>query len=765
MVRKLLWVLGALVVLVVVAAIALVAFVDVNRFKPTIEQFVQDRYQRTLRIDGDLSLSLFPRIALAMPPTTLSEPGGQGEAARLAGAKVSVALMPLLRGEVIADKVQIDGLQATVERRKDGSLSIDDLIGQAGAEDGQKPADEPSAGGLPRLDIGGIAVNDGRITWRDHQSGLTATVERLGLQVGRIANQGVTPIELKAAFQANEPKSSGEVALDGDAVLDLDAGRYGARKLKVTLRGTTGTTEIAEARLALENLGFDPATRAIDLAGLDAAATGRLDGQPFEVKAAAPKLAITETSASGESVKASVTLSGEQALQADVDASGIGGSTRALEVAKLAIQASSRQGERTVQANIASPFKANLEAGTYELPGLAGAVDVRDPAIPNGQARIELAGSASADTKNEKVAAQLDAKGEGTALKAKFDVAGFATPRIGFDLDADQLDLDRFMPPEPAAKPGQPPAKPADGGAAEAPIDLSALRDIDARGKLRVGKLKASGIQASDLAVSLVAAKGRVDAAPITASLYQGRLDAKAGAVAGAQPDANRYSATVDLKGVAIGPLLRDVADQDLLEGRGNVAMAVTSGGGTVPAIKRGLNGKGALNLRDGAIKGINLGETIRNARSLLQGGRSETKAADSTQKTDFTSLDVSFTIKDGVASSNDLDVRSPLLRIGGQGQADIAAGTLDYTVNASVVGTSAGQGGRELEQLRGVTIPVRLTGPFENLSWAIDWETAGKEALKSRAADELKERLKTDELENKAKEKARDALKGLFKR
>src|SRR5690606_3561491 len=231
----------------------------------------------------------------------------------------------------------------------------------------------PSAGGLPRLDIGGIAVNDGRITWRDHQSGLTATVERLGLQVGRIANQGVTPIELKAAFQANEPKSSGEVALDGDAVLDLDAGRYGARKLKVTLKGTIGTTEIAEARLALENLGFDPATRAIDLAGLDAAATGRLDGQPFEVKAAAPKLAITETSASGESVKASVTLSGEQALQADVDASGIGGSTRALEVAKLAIQASSRQGERTVQANIASPFKANLEAGTYELPGLAGA--------------------------------------------------------------------------------------------------------------------------------------------------------------------------------------------------------------------------------------------------------------------------------------------------------------------------------------------------------------------------------------------------------
>ncbi len=764
MIRKLLLALGVLVVLVVVAAVALVTLVDVNRFKPTIEQFVQDRYQRTLRIDGDLSLSLFPRIALALPRTTLSEPGGQGEAASLAGARVAVAVMPLLRGEVIADKVRIEGLAATVERRKDGSLSIDDLIGQPAQETEQPQPGETPSGELPRIDIGGIGLDNARITWRDLQAGMTATVERLSLQTGRIANKGVTPIELKAAFQVSEPKSSGEVSLDGEAVLDLDAGSYGARKLQVVLKATTGTTEIDEARLSLGNLAFDPATRSIDLAGLDVAANGRLSGQPFEAKAAAPRLAVTETEASGESVKASVSLAGEQALQATVDASGIGGSTKALKVAKLAVQASMRQGERTVQASLGTPFEANLEAGKYGLPTLAGTVEIRDPAIPNGQARIDLSGSVSADATNEKVAAQLDAKAEGTALRAKVDVAGFATPRIGFDVDADQLDVDRFFPPEPAGKGGAPAAGAAQADA-EAPIDLSALRDVDARGKLRIGQLQARGIKVSDLAVAVVAAKGRLDAAPITASLYQGRIDAKVGAVAGAEPGANRYSTSADMKGIAIGPLLRDVADQDLLEGRGNVTMSITSGGATVAAIKRGLQGKGAVNLRDGAIKGINLGETIRNARNLLQGGRSETKAADATQKTDFTSLDVSFTVKDGVASSNDLDVRSPLFRIGGQGRADIAAGTLDYTVNASVVGTSTGQGGRELEELRGVTIPVRLTGPFENLSWAIDWGTAGKEALKSRAASELKERLKTDDLESKAKEKARDALKGLFNR
>ena len=40
---------------------------------------------------------------------------------------------------------------------------------------------------------------------------------------------------------------------------------------------------------------------------------------------------------------------------------------------------------------------------------------------------------------------------------------------------------------------------------------------------------------------------------------------------------------------------------------------------------------------------------------------------------------------------------------------------------------------------MRGVTIPVRLTGPFDQLDWQIDWETAGKEALKSRAKEEIR--------------------------
>ena len=206
-----------LLVVLVVATVAVVALVDVNRFKPQIEQFVQDSYQRTLRIDGDLGLSLFPRLALSLPRSSLSEAGGTGEAASLEGAKVSVAVMPLLRGEVVADKVTVNGLKATVERREDGSLSIDDLIGKSSAEPAA-PADPAEPGGaLPQLDIGGIELTDAQVVFRDLQADNTMTISGLDLKTGRIANKGETPISLDFAFAATNPEAKGELKLEGDA--------------------------------------------------------------------------------------------------------------------------------------------------------------------------------------------------------------------------------------------------------------------------------------------------------------------------------------------------------------------------------------------------------------------------------------------------------------------------------------------------------------------------------------------------------------------
>jgi len=183
--------------------------------------------------------------------------------------------------------------------------------------------------------------------------------------------------------------------------------------------------------------------------------------------------------------------------------------------------------------------------------------------------------------------------------------------------------------------------------------------------------------------------------------------------------------------------------------------------------MKRQLAGSAALKLRDGAIKGINLAARLRDAKGLLAGAKEQTTRANTVEKTDFSELNATFAIKDGVAVNEDLEMKSPLLRVAGGGKVDIGAGALDYTTRVSVVGTLKGQDGRSVDQLRGATVPVKLSGPFDRLAWSIDWNVAAEEALKAQVVQKLAP--KTEAEKEKAREalekRALDAMKGILQK
>jgi len=106
-------------------------------------------------------------------------------------------------------------------------------------------------------------------------------------------------------------------------------------------------------------------------------------------------------------------------------------------------------------------------------------------------------------------------------------------------------------------------------------------------------------------------------------------------------------------------------------------------------------------------------------------------------KKTDFSELNATFAIKDGVAVNEDLDMKSPLLRVGGGGKVDIGAGSMDYTTRVSVVGTLKGQDGRTVDQLRGVTVPVKVSGHSTDWPGISTGTVAAQEALKSQVTAE----------------------------
>jgi AsmA protein len=338
-------------------------------------------------------------------------------------------------------------------------------------------------------------------------------------------------------------------------------------------------------------------------------------------------------------------------------------------------------------------------------------------------------------------------------LTLKGDVEFDASPQaIRFTLVADQVNLDRYLPPPDKKK------APAGGGTAktepEQPIDLSGLKGLNMKGDLKIGQLIASNVKLENVHLGVKAAGGKVVAEPLTADLYQGKLSGAASVDA----NTNHFAMKSDLTGVALGLLLKDALDNDMLEGKGNVALDVQTSGNFVSAMKKALAGTASLNMKDAALKGVNLQEEIEKAKAMLRSKSAPPQAAQASGRTDLSEVSASFVIRNGVAHNDDLAAKAPLFRLSGAGDVNIGANTIDYLAKVSIVASTAGQGGKDVGDLSGATIPVKIGGALDDPKISVDWnaflrdtgkqlQKQGKEQLKKQE-DKLKERLQ-DRLKN----------------
>lgn len=560
-----LYTLAGLVALVVIAIAVLVATFDPNKYKGELARVVKEKTGRTLAVEGQIGLSLFPSIGVAVGKASLSERNSDKNFARIDEVKVSLALIPLLSKQVVVDRVTLSGLNVDLVQDKSGKTNFSDLAGASSAPAKAPEAKPATPRGAVQLDVAGIEVRASSATWRDEATGnrYKATIDEL--KTGRIASGVPGKLSLAARVEASQPKADYQVRLSGD-------------------------------------------------------------------------------------------------------------------------------------------YRLNFEKQSFALSG------------------IDLKVS--------------DAQGAKPPLSLKGDVEFDASPQaIRFNIAADQLNLDRYLPPPEKGKTGAPSSAPAKP---EEPIDLSGLKALNLKGDLRIDQLIASNVKLEKVHLGVKAAGGKVDAEPLTADLYQGKLTGAASVDA----NSNRFALKADLPGVALGPLLKDALNNDMLEGRGNVALDVQTGGNTVTAMKKALAGNARLSLKDGALKGVNLDDVMRKVKSLM--GKSVEGQA--SQRTDLSELSASFVIKNGVAHNDDLAGKTPLLRLSGAGNVDVGGGTIDYLAKASAA-SSTGQADTEL--------PVKISGPLDSPKVTVDLKALASSVLRQQAG----------KAEDKLKERVQERLKGLLRR
>jgi AsmA protein len=623
------------------------ALFDGKRLKAEVSRAVFEQYQRTLVIEGQPQLSLWPDVGIVLGPVTLSERGSSLPFAALQSARVSVALMPLLSRQVQVRELGVQGLKAAVVKRKDGSLSIDDLLKRpASAPAGQASAPPQAL----RIDIASLALKEGQLSWRDEQSGQQLRIDRLEL-------------------------SSGPVR--------FDTGAKTARieRLSVRVAGRSASDGLS--------LSFD-----------------------------APKLLLLPDGLSGE------------ALTLGALVQGTGRSAR-LQLSLGALQA---------------------QAQVLRIGALSGSLELSHPDMPRKPLQMPLEGSLQVDWGKGSAFLSLGSRLDQSKIASRLEVRSFSPLALGFDLEVDQLNVDQYLPPKASAA-GQ------GGSAPQAAIDLSALKTAPAvQGRVRIGALQVSGLKLSQIDARMALAAGQLSVSPLSLKLYQGSAS---GSVSLNAHD-SRLSVRQTLSEVNIEPLMRDLLAQDLLEGRGSVLIDVQARGQTLAGLKKTLEGSASLVLRDGAYKGINLAQSLREVKARI-GQAQTTQTAQSTLKTDFSELAASFKIAGGVARNDDLRMKSPFLRLSGAGEVDLAGGQLNYLARVSAVASGQGQGGKEAAELKGLTLAVRASGPFDALKYQIDWGAMLQEAAKNQV-EEKKREVKT-RVEEAVKDKARDLFKGVLGR
>lgn len=361
-------------------------------------------------------------------------------------------------------------------------------------------------------------------------------------------------------------------------------------------------------------------------------------------------------------------------------------------------------------------------------------------------------------TRDSLAFSDLALKLDDTSLSGVLALTSLKKPAVQFDLQFDTLNADRYLPV--TAQTTLAAASRDTVTSDDVPIPMTVLDGFSAQGSLKAGKLVVHGIRMTDVAMKLAARAGKAKTLDVQAGLYGGSIVSSTRATPG--PTA-RYVEKLALKGIDIGPLLKDATGKDFVSGRGDVEADLAGSGATVDAVVKTLGGKMALSLADGQLKGFDLGRLARQVQSLVDsGGNAEAALATSTQETDFTTLTASGRFADGVLTSNDLKGASPLLRLAGAGSIDFVNDTIDYTLKPTLVNTATGQGGKALGDLHGITIPVRITGPFEKIRYRPDLEGL----LKARAKQEVVKQLEKhqDELRKGSEHLKKEIDKGLKK-
>ncbi len=483
-IKYVLYGIGGIVLLALLVAGYFAATFNPNDYKDDIIKLVKEKKDRTLHIDGDIKLTFWPKIGADLGKISLSEHQSDVEFASVNSAKVALAVMPLLKKQLVVDTVYVDGAKANVIKHKDGKFNFDDLMSKE--EESQQF----------KFDIQGVNVSNSEVRYLDEGTGAKYGITKLNMHSGHIALAEPVDLETDFTVTANQPEIAANVNLAGNFLVDPETKHFKVKGLDSHIVGDMLSGKNMDIK-ASGNVDAKPEQLEFLVDDLKLALSGTFDGTKQGLDVSAPAITIQKDEVSGKKITAS--MSQEKAgdtLKVNMVLADMKGSPKALQSSGITGDLAMVQGKRTVSGKFSSPFSGNIENLIFDLPKLAGNLDIKDPSLPGGGMKGTFNLGAHTEIKNEIAKSDFNLNIDGvTKLNGDVNVAGFKKSNIKFSLNADKLDLNKLLAKSSAS------AKPANNK----PADMSALKNMTIDGKLAVGSILYDQYHISGLNVGIKA--------------------------------------------------------------------------------------------------------------------------------------------------------------------------------------------------------------------------------------------------------------------
>ena len=358
---------------------------------------------------------------------------------------------------------------------------------------------------------------------------------------------------------------------------------------------------------------------------------------------------------------------------------------------------------------------------------------------------------------------QLQLSANDSNLRGEGSVVLSDRPRWSLNLQSDKLNLDNLMvhadgaadaaAGEQGQAPRPQPLRPviADSGAQPDYVSLRAYRaDFS---------FQASQLQWRGMNFANVQAQAQNDRGLLTVNRLSGDLGKGTMSLPGtldAREDAPRVRFRPVLKDIEIGSLLK--AFNYPIELTGQLSLSGDFNGSRIDAdsFRRSWDGQASLALRNTRGQGLNFQQLVQQAVARS----TRVRAKDSfSNVTELDSLTSELSLDSGMLSLDDMNGRSQMLALTGEGTLDLVHEEGDVRFNVRVLDGWEGES-KLVETLKATPIPLRVYGKWTALKYSLQVDQALRKSLQNEARSKLQKWAE----KNQDRQSGRDVKKFLDK-